>query len=87
MAKQRFPVFPVASLLKYTFPSHEFIVGVKCPITIFHGTNDGIVPYSSAEKLKAVAPKNKTTFITIEDGSHNNLVEFDAYTNGIDKIL
>ena len=87
VAKQRFPVFPVASLLKYIFPSNDFIVGVKCPITIFHGKNDRIVPYASAEKLREVAPKEQTTFITIEDGNHNNLVEFEAYTIGIDEIL
>lgn len=87
VVKQRFPIFPVSSLLKYTFPSNEFIVDVKCPITMFHGTDDGIVPYTSAEKLKVVAPKGKATFITIEGGTHNNLIEFEAYRNGIDKIL
>jgi pimeloyl-ACP methyl ester carboxylesterase len=87
VAKHRFPILPVSSLLKYTFPSNEFIVDVKCPITMFLGTNEGIVPYASAEKLKAVAPKDNTTFITIEGGSHNNLIEFDEYHKGIDKIL
>ncbi len=54
---------------------------------MFHGTDDGIVPYASAEKLKVVAPKENTAFITIEGGSHNNLIEFEAYRNGIEKIL
>nr|WP_321225231.1 alpha/beta hydrolase [uncultured Psychroserpens sp.] len=86
VAKYRFPIFPVTSLLKYTFPSNEFIINVSCPITMFHGTNDGVVPYSSAEKLKIVAPRH-TTFITIDGGSHNNLIDFDDYTQGIEKIL
>ncbi|MDG5489939.1 alpha/beta hydrolase [Psychroserpens sp. SPM9] len=87
VAKHRFPVFPVAILLKYKFPSNEFIVNVDCPITIFHGTEDKVVPYTSAEKLKAVASKKDITFITIEGGSHNNLIEFEDYLNGIDHIL
>ncbi|WP_415190746.1 alpha/beta hydrolase [Psychroserpens sp.] len=87
VAKQRFPILPVSSLLQYTFPSNEFIVDVICPIIMFHGTYDGVVPYSSAEKLQEVAPNDKTTFITIEGGGHNNLIDFELYRNGIDNIL
>jgi len=87
VAKHRFPIFPVEMLLKYKFPSNEFIQNVECPITIFHGTDDGIVPYSSAEKLSKVAPKNLTNFITIEGGGHNDLVEFEAYHKQIAQVL
>ena len=87
VAKHRFPMFPLASLLKYKFPSHQYIADVNCPITIFHGTNDQVVPYHSAEKLKIVAPKDSATFITIKDGNHNDLIEFEDYRMGIDQIL
>ncbi|MFT6841764.1 MAG: fermentation-respiration switch protein FrsA (DUF1100 family) [Psychroserpens sp.] len=87
VAKNRFPVFPVSSLLKYKFPSNEFILDVKCPITMFHGTDDSVVPYSSAEKLEAVVLKNKAMLITIDSGSHNNLIDFEEYRKGIDSIL
>jgi len=84
VAQHRFPVFPVSSLLKYKFPSNEFIVDVDCAITIFHGTKDTVVPYFSGEKLKAVAPKENTTFVTINGAGHNNLVDFEAFTKAID---
>lgn len=87
VAKHRFPIFPVKTLLRYEFPSNEFIVDVKCPITIVHGTEDSVVPYASAEKLNTVAPTDKTTFITIEGGNHNDLVEFERYRNAIDELL
>lgn len=87
VARQRFPIFPVKSLLKYEFPSNEFITKVECPITIFHGTNDTVVPYSSAEKLNTVAPEDKTAFITIKGGGHNNLVDFEIYRDKIDEVL
>ena len=87
VAKQRFPIFPVKGLLKYQFPSNEFITSVECPITMFHGTDDAVIPYSSAEKLKAVAPNALTTFITIEGGAHNNLISFENYKTGILSIL
>ncbi|MEM6517651.1 MAG: alpha/beta hydrolase [Bacteroidota bacterium] len=87
VAKHRFPIFPVSKLLKYRFPSNEYIKKVECPIAIFHGTEDSVVPYSSAEKLSQVVTKGALNFITIEGGTHYNLVEFEAYQKGIDKIL
>ncbi len=86
VAKNRFPLLPVSLLLKYTFPTYEYIPKVNCPITIFHGTDDAVVPYSSAQKLKALAP-SETTFITIDEGGHNNLIEFETYRSAIKKLL
>lgn len=87
VAEERFPMFPVKSLLKYKFLSFEFIQKVSCPITMFHGTNDRVVPYTSAEKLYEVAPKQQTVFVTIEGGSHGDLINFDAYNSQIEKVL
>jgi len=87
VAKHRFPIFPVKYLLRYKFASNMFIKKVTCPISIFHGTNDGIVPFRSGEKLYEVASKEKASFIRIENGNHNNLIEFDAYHKHIKKIL
>lgn len=87
VAKHRFPIFPVKTLLKYEFPSHEFIKTVNCPITMFHGTEDTVIPYRSAYKLKSVAPQNITRFITIEGGGHNNLISFELYKEGIKDVL
>lgn len=87
VAKQRFPILPVTALLKYKFPSNEFITSVSCPITMFHGTEDTVIPYSSAQKLKSAAPEKQTNFITIERGEHNNLISFEKYKAGIISIL
>ncbi|MFK7783206.1 alpha/beta hydrolase [Psychroserpens sp.] len=87
VAKHRFPIFPVKSLLRYEFPSNEFIRAVRCPITMFHGTDDAVIPYSSAQKLQSVAPNELTTFITIEGAGHNNLISFENYKEGIIDVL
>jgi hypothetical protein len=87
VAKSRFPIFPVKKLLKYKFPTYQFIKAVTCPITMFHGTDDGVVSYASAEKLLHVSPKSQTTFITIEGGNHNDLIDFEEYRKGIDSVL
>ncbi len=87
VAKDRFPIFPVKKLLKYKFLSFEFIQKVSCPITMFHGAQDDVVPYISAQKLFGVAPKKQTTFVTIKGGNHNDLINFESYHNQIQELL
>ncbi|RZS93664.1 alpha/beta hydrolase [Aquimarina brevivitae] len=81
------PHIPVNLLLKYKIPSGRFIKNVSCSVTIYHGTNDLVVPYKSAKKLYQKIESSKKQFITIPEGSHNNLVEFEAYLNTIESVL
>lgn len=87
VGQSRFPMFPVNWLLKYKFQSYKYIQQVTCPITIFHGTDDDVVPYTSAEKLFDVASKENSEFITIDGGRHNNLRRFDIYQQKIEQIF
>jgi len=87
VAKRRFPFFAVNSMLHYKLPSHEFIQDVTCKISMIHGTDDYVVPIKSGEKLFKVAPQNITTLTVIENGSHNNLIQFDSYHQKINEIL
>ncbi|WOD44098.1 alpha/beta hydrolase [Hwangdonia lutea] len=86
VAKTRFPVLPVETLLKYKLPTHQYLQKTSSPITILHGTDDGIVPITSAEKLLKLNKEN-LEFITIDGGAHNNLIEFEAYHKAIHKVL
>ena len=87
VAQHRFPMFPLKHLLKYQLPTFEFIKKVTCPIIIFHGTDDNVVPFKSGKKLLDELPKSQAQFIQIDGGNHNNLIEFDAYRSGIETIL
>ncbi|WP_353780161.1 alpha/beta fold hydrolase [Winogradskyella sp. 3972H.M.0a.05] len=86
VAKYRFPIFPVKALLKYKIPTYKYLEEVDCPITIFHGTEDYVVPYNSGKKLKDASSKD-INFITIEGGEHNNLVDFEIYREGLEDLL
>ena len=87
VAESRFPILPVEKILKYKLPTFQFIKEVMCPITMFHGTDDVVVPYKSAKKLFDSLPKGKATCITIEGGSHGDLRSFDMYHQHIENIL
>lgn len=86
VAKHRFPLFPVKQLLNYHFPTYQYLPYVTSPITIIHGTDDSIVPYTSGKKLLELNLEN-LSFTTIEGGDHNNLVEFETYHTTVEIIL
>jgi hypothetical protein len=83
VAQERFPFLPVSYLLRYRIPSHEFLKKVDCPIRIFHGTTDNVVPYASGEKLYDSISNGNKKMYTIPNGNHNNLSDFEIYWNGI----
>jgi alpha-beta hydrolase superfamily lysophospholipase len=74
-------------LLKYKFNTNEYIKNVSCPIVFFHGTDDWITPYEGSKRLFKEATSNDKHFITIENGSHNNLMEYQLYKEKVKKFL
>ena len=86
VAKYRFSLFPTKKLLKYDFPSYKYVQDIKCSISIFHGTDDGVIPYESSRKLFESMKQDDKMFYTIENGEHNNLIEFESYKKQIKKI-
>ena len=80
------PVYPTTRMSHFKFPIGEYLKEVKEPITIFHGTSDGIIPYRCASKLKEVL-KPGDEFITIENGEHNNINDFAVFHEKLDSVL
>jgi fermentation-respiration switch protein FrsA (DUF1100 family) len=87
IAKKRFPFLPVKYLLNYRFLSNNYIEAARCPVVIFHGTKDNIVPFESGKSLSELVPKDSLTFVSIEGGEHNNLINFEEYRQGIEAAL
>jgi pimeloyl-ACP methyl ester carboxylesterase len=86
LTKHYFFIYPVDWILHYKMPTNEYLPKVTAPITIFHGTSDGVIPYSNAEKLK-VFLKPGDEFITIKGGSHNDLFSFPETIQKLDSLL
>ncbi len=80
------PVYPTAAMSTYKIPTHSFLEGLKIPISIFHGTADGVIPYRCAARLKSVL-KPTDEFITIEKGNHQNLNDFPLMKQKLDSLL
>ncbi|MFN8244370.1 MAG: alpha/beta fold hydrolase [Ferruginibacter sp.] len=80
------PVYPTARMASFKIPTYRFVEETSCPVTIFHGTSDGVVPYRCAAKLKSVL-KTGDEFITIPGGNHQNLAGYPVYEKKIDSLL
>ena len=80
------PFYPVKRMTHFKFPTGEYVKQITVPITIFHGSEDGVIPYRCAEKLKKVL-KPGDEFITIDKGSHNDLNDFPVFHSKLDSLL
>lgn len=80
------PIYPTNSMTHFKLPTFQYLQEILEPVTIFHGTDDGVVPYSSGKKLtKFFKPGDE--FITIKNGSHNNLNDFPLFHQKLDSLL
>ena len=80
------PIYPNSKMSTYKIPANEYLAEVNYPITIFHGTDDGVIPYRNAARLKKLL-KPGDEFITIEKGTHHNLNDFDLFKTKLDSLL
>jgi alpha-beta hydrolase superfamily lysophospholipase len=86
LAKHYFFMYPVIPLTKYSFPSYSYFEKITAPVTIFHGTNDEVIPYSQSKRLMKRI-RSGGELITIEKGKHNNLNTFRLFHQKLDSVL
>jgi alpha-beta hydrolase superfamily lysophospholipase len=79
-------ILPVETLLHFKLTTDQYLTKVTAPITIFHGTKDGLIPLSNAESLKSTF-KTGDQFIIIEGGTHHNLNDFPQMHEKLKRIL
>ncbi|HKR07011.1 MAG TPA: alpha/beta hydrolase, partial [Bacteroidia bacterium] len=80
-----YPFLP-SFLLRYSFRTDLFLKEIKCPVFIFHGKKDEVVSYESSLRLKKLF-KEKDRLFTIEEGHHNDLIQFPMYHLPLKEIL
>ncbi|MDB5199791.1 MAG: alpha/beta fold hydrolase [Chitinophagaceae bacterium] len=80
------PVYPTSFMSKFKLPVNDYLKEVKVPVTILHGTDDEIIPYSITKKLRE-SLKPTDEFVTIQKGKHNNLNDFPLFHQKLDSLL
>lgn len=86
LAGAHFPFYPTHLMLRFNFPLYQFLPQVQAPVTIFHGTNDGVIPYKHSLRLKPLL-KNGDEYISLPKGRHNNLAVYSLFHEKIDSLL
>lgn len=82
------PQWILKIIIKFPLYSHDWIQGVGCPIYIFHGKLDELIPYNSSERLlKHVKSHVPAALITLKNGKHNYLSRHPVYQKTLDQIL
>lgn len=87
LAQRYYPIFPVGLALRFNFKSNEYLKEADCPIYIFHGTEDVVVPYRHGYRLYQSIPAGQVQLFTIPGGEHNNLVKFEKFREGLKQVL
>lgn len=77
VAKRAYPVLPIDFLMKDRFDNIKKIGMSKPNLLIVHGDRDEVVPHKLGKKLFDAANHPKE-FVTIENGTHNDLFERGA---------
>jgi len=85
LAQRRMPFFPMR-FLKYTLRTDRWISKVRCPIYLFHGDRDELIPYTSSQRLLPLIRARHRLF-TIPGAGHNDLRSFDEFRQGLDTVL
>jgi pimeloyl-ACP methyl ester carboxylesterase len=80
------PIYPVNTMIHYKLPTWQYLQNVTAPVTIFHGTNDWVITYRNAKRLKPYI-KPGDLFVSVENGKHNDLFKFPFVTQKLDSLL
>jgi len=75
MARRHYPLFP-AALLRVRLDTLAVMPRIRCPVLVFHGTADRLVPTHMGRRVAAAAP-GPVELVLIEGAGHN-----DAYAMG-----
>lgn len=86
------PILPkvvLTTILKYHLRTDTWIVKANCPLHIFHGTNDKLIPYSQSEMLVSLLDEQQVEnhFYTINGWGHKNIHTTDLYKDKVHELL
>ena len=70
-----------------SFATDSRLSRITCPVLIFHGDSDTVIPASHGRKVLTGLSSQKKELVIVPDGGHNNFQFFMGYENYIAKII
>ena len=72
----------------FAFSNYPAIEEITSPVIVIHGTSDEVIPFSSGKKLfEHASSSREKVFISIKDGRHKNLANFDDFQESLEELL
>lgn len=85
MMQHTYPIVPTF-LLKYKFPTSQYVTQCKMPVVLFHGNKDEVIYYHSSVKLREKM-KPGDTLITLDGQGHNGITDNEEYVKVLPDVL
>ncbi|MBU8881718.1 alpha/beta hydrolase [Flavobacteriaceae bacterium JJC] len=80
------PFMPAKPFLRYNIPTFQYLKNVRCPIKIIHGSDDRLVPISTAVDLSEINPVLTRLYVILGAG-HINIHQFEEYHRVMEEIF
>ena len=84
LIQEIYPIIP-KWFVRFKLDNQAHLHNVNCPIHIFHGTQDQLIPYQHGHYLSSIS--SDIRLHTITEGNHNNLPSFPEYHRRLRHIL
>jgi uncharacterized protein len=84
MAKEHYPLVP-SRLLRYPLTTCDYMAQLDKPALLIHGEKDALISPQHSERIAARAPHAR--LLRIEQAAHNDIHQFDTYTQALRDLL
>lgn len=87
LAEELYPIFPVRRLMKFDYPTREYLQEISVPLLISHSKNDDLVSFHHGKELYEVASRPK--FFLEMRGEHGaaHIVTGEEYIKTLDEFF
>lgn len=85
LKNRKFPLVP-DFLIKYPLNNKKYLANARCPVTLFHGTEDEVIPFDSSEQLKALNP-SIIELVRMDDTGHRRSIFHQSFRSGVATAL
>jgi len=73
-------------LVKYPLNNKAHLAKVQCPVTLFHGTRDELIPFESSEALEQVQPE-RIELVALEGEGHRGAIFNGRFRSTVRSLL
>ena len=73
-------------IFRHHFPTCRYLPEVNCPVHLFAGSRDQLIPLGLSSRLKPLLT-DPARFYLIEGAGHHNILAFEAYHFQLDRLL